>query len=129
MPYIFTVFINLFIFLKLKNYQCFRCVCLRQNISTLAGETIDINKRLRYWALVCMSFRSAYVIRLSAHMSVQQMLARWGEEILPLPLTLKRDLESSPAITLSHQHLTCVTKIIFEEGENCAVYINLFFIS
>lgn len=69
------------------------------------------------------------VIRLSAHMSVQQMLARWGEEILPLPLTLKRDLESSPAITLSHQHLTCVTKIIFEEGENCAVYINLFFIS
>ena len=59
MPYIFTVFINLFIFLKLKNYQCFRCVRLRQNISTLAGETIDINKRLRYWALVCMSFRSA----------------------------------------------------------------------
>lgn len=128
MPYIFTVFINLFIFLKLKNYQCFRCVRLRQNISTLAGETIDINKRLRYWALVCMSFRSACYSTFCPYVSPADV-SQMGRGILPLPLTLKRDLESSPAITLSHQHLTCVTKIIFEEGENCAVYINLFFIS
>ena len=128
MPYIFTVFINLFIFLKLKNYQCFRFVRLRQNISTLAGETIDINKRLRYWALVCMSFRSACYSTFCPYVSPADV-SQMGRGILPLPLTLKRDLESSPAIILSHQHLTCVTKIIFEEGENCAVYINLFFIS
>ena len=128
MPYIFTVFINLFIFLKLKNYQCFRCVRLRQNISTLAGETIDINKRLRYWALVCMSFRSACYSTFCPYVSPADV-SQMGRGILPLPLTLKRDLESSPAIILSHQHLTCVTKIIFEEGENCAVYISLFFIS
>ena len=98
-----------------------------QIVSTLAGENIDISKRLRYWALVCMSFESANVIRLSVHILVQQMLGRGGQEIFPPPLTLKRDLESSPAITLSHQQLTCVTNIFFEESENCAFYIIFFF--
>ena len=41
-----------------------------QIISTLAGQNIDISKRLRYWALVYMSFEIANVIRLSVHILV-----------------------------------------------------------